>query len=73
MAEQQDRKSVSELAKTAGEEVGWRECTRVIFRPSLVAMTNREKGKEGEERGWSNRGNRVDLVRGERREVELRS
>ena len=31
-----------------------------------------EKGKEGEERSWSNRGNRVEFVKGERREVELR-
>ena len=72
MAEQQDRRSVSELAKTAGEEVGWRECSRVIYRPCSVVMTNREKGKEGEERSWSNRGNRVEYVKGERREVELR-
>ena len=72
MAEQQDRRSVNELAKTAGEEVGWRECSRVIYRLCLVVMTNREKGKEGEERIWSNIGNRVEYVKGERREVELR-
>ena len=36
-------------------------------------MSNRESSKEGEERGWRIRGNRVDLVRGERKEVELKS
>ena len=35
-------------------------------------MTNKEKGKEGEELEWRNRGNWVDLLRGERKEVELR-
>ena len=37
-----------------------------------ASMTNREKGKDEEELEWRNRGNRVDLVRGERKKVELR-
>ena len=73
VADQKERQSIRELAKTGGEEVSWRECSKVIYRPSFVAMSNRESSKEGEEGGWRNRGNRVDLVRGEWKEVELKS
>ena len=36
-------------------------------------MTSKEKRKEGAEREWSNRGNKVEIVRGEKKEVMLRS
>ena len=61
------------MARTGGTEVSWRESTKVIYRPSFASMTAKDGVEEGEERGWRNRGNRVDIVRGERNEVELRS
>ena len=42
----------------------------MIFRPSFISMTNKE-WKEGN-REWRLKGNRVDFVRGERKEVVLR-
>ena len=61
------------MARTGGTEVSWRESTKVIYRPSFASMTAKDGVEEGEERGGRNRGNRVDIVRGERKEVELRS
>ena len=61
------------MARTGGTEVSWRESTKVIYRPRFASMTAKDGVKEGEERGWRNRGNRVDIVRGERKEVGLRS
>ena len=71
IGEQMERKSVGELAKIGEEEVSWARNTRVIFRPSFVEMSN--KGwQRGKKRKWSNKGYRIDFIRGERKEVELR-
>ena len=59
------------LARTGGKETSWRESSRTIFRPRFMTMTNKDWKKYGGEREWRNRGNRIDVVRGERKEVEL--
>ena len=75
VAEKKGRESIRELARTGGVEMGWRESSSVISRPCFVSMMSKEKGKEGEEKEkeWSNRGNKVEIIRGERKKVELRS
>ena len=73
VAEEKGRESIRELARTGGVEMEWRESSSVIYRPCFASMMSKEKGKEGEEREWSNRGNKVEIIRGERKEVELRS
>ena len=45
VSEQKGRRSIGDLAKTGGTETGWRESSNVIYRPSFVSMTNKEKGK----------------------------
>ena len=71
MAEQTGRDSIGELSKTGGEETSWGRSTKVIYRPSMMKMSRKTAEGEKNER-WSNRGNRIDFVRGERKEVELR-
>ena len=73
VAEEKGRESIRELARTGGVEMGWRESSGVIYRPCFASMMSKEKIKEGEEGEWSNRGNKVELVRGEKKEVMLRS
>ena len=73
VAEEKGRESIRELALTGGAETVWRESSSVIYRPCFASMTSKEKGKEGEEREWSNRENKVEIVRGEKKEVVLRS
>ena len=73
MAEEKGRESIRELARTGGVEMGWRESSSVIYRPCFASMMSKEKRKEGEEGEWNNRGNKVELVRGEKKEVMLRS
>ena len=73
VAEEKGRESIRELAQTGGAEMGWRKSSSVIYRPCFASMTSKEKRKEGEEREWSNRGNKVEIVRGEKKEVMLRS
>ena len=73
VAEVKGRESIRELARTGGVETGWRESSSVIYRPCFASMSSKEKEKEGEEREWSNRGNKVEMVRGEKKEVMLRS
>ena len=67
---QKGKESVGELAKTGGVEVCWGRSTRTIYRPSFISMTNR--GWKDGDREWRNKGNRVDFVRGEKKEVEIR-
>ena len=67
---QKGRESVAELAKTGGVEVSWGRTTRVIYRPSFISMTNR--GWKDGDREWRIKGNRVDFVRGEKKEVEIK-
>ena len=43
----------------------------MIYRPCFASMSRKEK-KEGEDMEWSNRGNKVEIVRGEKKEVMLR-
>ena len=71
MAEQKGRESIGELGRTGGEEVSWSRSSRIIYRPSFMSMTRKQVEGERSER-WQNRGNRMDYVRGERKEVELR-
>jgi hypothetical protein len=61
------RECIRELAGTGGRTKGNEEC-RVQYTQSFASMQNRQWGgeKEGE---WVMRGNRLDLIRGER--VEL--
>ena len=73
VAEEKGRESIRELALTGGAETVWRESSSVIYRPCFASMMSKEKGKEGEEREWSNRENKVEIVRGEKKEVVLRS
>ena len=65
------KEAVAELSKTGGEETSWASTSRFIYRPSFICMSNKNR-KEGEEQEWRNRGNRIDFVRGERKEVELK-
>ena len=65
---QKGRESVQELAKTGGEDVSWGRTSRVVYRPSFISMTN----KAWRDREWRSKGNRIDYVRGERKEVVLR-
>ena len=67
---QKGREPVAELAKTGGVEVSWGRTTRVIYRPSFISMTNR--GWKDGDREWRIKGNRVDFVRGEKKEVEIK-
>ena len=71
MAEQKGRESIGELGRTGGDEVSWSRSSRIIYRPSFMSMTRKQVEGERSER-WQNRGNRIDYVRGERKEVELR-
>ena len=73
VAEEKGREFIRELALTGGSETGWRECSGMIYRPCFASMMNKEKRKEGEDGEWSNRGNKVELIRGEKKEVMLRS
>ena len=70
VTEKSGRGSILELGKTAGEEYSWRESSWAIYRPSMMNMTNKEW--KGEDKEWRNKGNRIDYVRRERTEVELR-
>ena len=54
VVEEKGRESIRELALTGGAETVWRESSSVIYRPCFASMTSKEKGKEGEEREWSN-------------------
>ena len=71
MADQKERESLRELGKTGGEEVSWGRTSRIIYRPSFMSVSRKAVEGERSER-WQNRGNRIDFVRGERKEVELR-
>ena len=71
MAEQKGRESIGKLGRTGGEEVSWSRSSRIIYRPSFMSMTRKQVEGERSER-WQNKGNRMDYVRGERKEVELR-
>ena len=42
-----------------------------MYRPSFMSVSRKLVEGEKSER-WQNRGNRIDFVRGERKEVELR-
>ena len=66
-----NRSIVELLARTGGKETSWRESSRTIFRPRFMTMMNKDWKKDGGEREWRNRGNRIHVVRGERKEVEL--
>ena len=71
MAEQKGRESIGKLGRTGGEEVSWGRTSRIIYRPSFMSVSRKQV--EGEKRvRWQNRGNRIDIVRGERKEVELK-
>ena len=67
---QKGRESVAELAKTGGLEYSWGRSSRIIYRPSFISMTNR--GWVEGDREWRIKGNRVDYVRGDRKEVIIR-
>ena len=71
ISEVEGKEAVGELSRTGGEEICWARTSTVIYRPSFVIMTPKGK-KEGEVAAWRNRGNRLEVVRGERKEVELR-
>ena len=61
---------MAELAKTGGLEYSWGRSSRIIYRPSFISMTNR--GWVEGDREWRIKGNRVDYVRGDRKEVIIR-
>ena len=46
--------------------------SRTIYRPCFVSMSNRE-WKEDQEKKWKTRGNRIDFIRGEKKDMVLRS
>ena len=57
-------------ANTGGEEFSWGRTSRLIYRPSFISMTNR--GWAEGDREWRIKGNRVDFVRGDRKEVVIK-
>ena len=67
MAEHKGRESICELGRTGGEEVSWGRTSR----PSFMSVSRKSVEGEKSER-WQNRGNRIDFVRGERKEVDVR-
>ena len=73
VAEVKGRESIRELACTGGVETGWRESSCLIYRPCFASMTRKESVKEGEVKEWLNRGNKIEMIRGEKKEVMLRS
>ena len=73
VAEVKGRESIKELARTGGVETDWRESSCLIYRPCFASMSRKEKVKEREDKEWSNRGNKVEMIRGEKKEVMLRS
>jgi hypothetical protein len=70
IAKVKGRGSIRELAGTAGQRRG-DDRVNIVYNRQFASMKNRmwEEGKEGE---WRGRGNRLDLVKGPRVEVELR-
>ena len=71
MAKQKGRELIRELGKTGCEKVSWSRSTRVIYRSSFMSMIRKQQEVE-ESGGWKSRGNRLDFIRGERKEVVLR-
>ena len=63
VGEQAGKEAVAVLSRTGGSESSWARTSWVIYRPSFVFMSNKD-WKEGEEREWRNRGNRIAYVRG---------
>ena len=68
---QKGRESISELAGTGGAEYKWSDMSRIIYRPAFMSLTSKDC-KDSAERSWKNKGNRLDWVRGERKEVSVR-